>query len=132
MKTVLLFLCLLTTAAGKAQQVDSIYVNLYTDSLKKNTYNYINVDGLLRNGKYMPLDTTHLNFCSDYGKFYGNSLWIANELYSQPVHITITLKKDPAVQKHVVLYVKRQEDGMLKTADELLNEMRSRKKGKRS
>ncbi len=116
----------------KAQQIDSIFVNLYTDSLKKNTYNYINVDGMLHNGKYLPLDTTQLRFSSSYGKFYGNNLWIENKDYAQPIFITITLRKNPAVTKQVTLYVKRQEDGMLKTADELLNEMQGKKKQKRS
>lgn len=116
----------------KAQQIDSIFVNLYTDSLKKNTYNYINVDGMLHNGKYLPLDTTQLSFSSSYGKFYGNNLWIENKDYPQPILITITLRKNPAVTKQVTLYIKRQEDGMLKTADELLNEMQGKKKQRKS
>ena len=35
----------------KAQKVDSIYFHLYTDSLKKGVYNYINVDARLQNGR---------------------------------------------------------------------------------
>ncbi len=42
----------------KAQNIDSIYFHLYTDSLKKEVHNYINVDGLLQNGRYLPLDTS--------------------------------------------------------------------------
>ena len=46
MKKIFLALTLLITASSvNAQKVDSIYFHLYTDSLKKGTYNYINVDG---------------------------------------------------------------------------------------
>ncbi|MBA3674977.1 MAG: hypothetical protein H0W75_08510, partial [Chitinophagaceae bacterium] len=58
-----------------AQRIDSIFVNLYTDSLKKGTYNYINVDGLLSNGRYVPLDSTQIIFWASVGKFSGNDLW---------------------------------------------------------
>jgi hypothetical protein len=51
MRTFLLltFLISLTTLT-KAQKVDSIFFHPYTDSLKKGTYNYINVDGKLSDG----------------------------------------------------------------------------------
>ena len=56
MKKFLVMMVLLSAAATlKAQQVDSIFLNLYTDSLKKGQHNYINVDGKLSNGKWMPL-----------------------------------------------------------------------------
>ena len=32
---------------SKAQKIDNIFVNLYTYSLKKGTYNYINIDRLV-------------------------------------------------------------------------------------
>ena len=52
------------SAAG-AQKVDSIYFHLYTDSLKKGQHNYINVDGKLSNGSWMPvnwsMDTLRVN-----------------------------------------------------------------------
>ena len=35
-----------------AQNLDSIFFNLYTDSLKKGTYNYINVDGQFTDGAF--------------------------------------------------------------------------------
>ena len=57
-----------------AQKVDSIFFNLYTDSLKKGTHNYINVDGKLSNGKWMPLAAKEVLFTSSYGVFEGNEL----------------------------------------------------------
>ena len=124
MKTIIFLLFIFTSAGAKSQKIDSIYVNLYTDSLKKGTYNYINVDGLLSNGSYLPLDSNHLIFSSSYGKFYGNDLWIDSVDYFEPIKIYITLRKDSTVQKHAVMYIKKLEEAKLKTADELLSEMR--------
>jgi hypothetical protein len=45
LKLFLFFFLFLFSASAKAQKVESIYVNLYTDSLKKGTYNYINIEG---------------------------------------------------------------------------------------
>jgi hypothetical protein len=60
--------------AAHAQQVDSIYFHLYTDSLKKGVHNYINVDGKLSNGHWLPLTNKEIEFSSSTGKFEGNSL----------------------------------------------------------
>ena len=58
----------------KAQKVDSLFFNLYTDSLKIGTYNYINVDGKLSNGSWLPLDSMQVIFTSSTGKMTGNIL----------------------------------------------------------
>jgi hypothetical protein len=113
---------------SKGQHIESMYINLYTDSLKKRTYNYINADGLLSNGKYIPLDSNHLTFRSTYGKFYGNNLWIDSSAYPGPVEITMTLKKDPSVQKKIILFIKRNEEEKLKTSEVLLDEMKQQHK----
>ena len=44
MKKIVLSTFILITTFAKAQKIESIHINLYTDSLKKGTYNYINVD----------------------------------------------------------------------------------------
>jgi len=129
-----LFAILLICSFGvKAQKVDSIYLNLYTDSLKKGTYNYINIDGLC-NGRYLPLDSTHILFSASSGKFIGNSLLIDKDSKEEKVIIKAVLKNNPALNKEFVLYIKKKpDDENLKTTEELLNEMRSsqskRKKG---
>lgn len=112
------------TNAQKATKVDSIYVHLYTDSLKKGTYNYINIDGLLSNGKYLPLDSTQLSFACSHGKFFGNSLWLEPDCKEEKVTIQVMLKKDPALKKEFVMYVKKKEDGPLRTEQEVLEEMK--------
>lgn len=104
----------------KAQQIESIFVNLYTDSLKKGTYNYINIDGRLKNGKYLPLDSTHLVFKSSYGKFYGNSLLIDKDCSLDKISITVTMRNDPSLHKEFVMYIKKKADADLPTIEDVL------------
>ncbi|MEO6356841.1 MAG: hypothetical protein ABIU77_16640 [Ferruginibacter sp.] len=130
MKQILLFFLVVCTSIAKAQKIDSIYVNLYTDSLKKGTYNYINIDGKLANGRYLPLDTTDLNFTASAGQFKGNSLWIDRDFKQEKVSIKVVLKSNPAQHREFDIYIKQKpDDEHLKTAEEIINEMRqSRKK----
>lgn len=115
LKIFILILLITFSVTSKAQKIDSIYVNLYTDSLKKGTYNYINIDGLLSNGTYMPLDSNHIIFSSSYGKFYGNNLFIDSSKCFGEVLINVKLKKYPAVQKSFSLFIKTKEDEKLKS-----------------
>lgn len=117
-----LFLLAITTLA-KAQKIDSIYVHLYTDSLKKGTYNYINIDGKLADGSYLPLDSTQLLFTSSDGKFYGNSLFIDQNFSKEKVTIKAILRSDPDLFKQFDIYIKKIPDPQkLKTLDEILDE----------
>ena len=129
MKAFLLLIFLAASVALKAQKVDSIYFHLYTDSLKKGTFNYINIDGKLSNGKYLPLDSTHLIFWASAGKFSGNSLWIDRNFTPQKVDIKVSLRSNPAIIKEFTIYIKQQPDPELKTMDEIMNKTKS-KKGK--
>lgn len=112
-----------------AQKVDSIYVHLYTDSLKAGTYNYINIDGRLPNGRFIPLDTTQVIFLSDYGKFLGNSLWLDKDFSKDKVRIRVILKQNPDICKEFNIYIKKAPDPDLPTEKELLEKM---KRGRRS
>jgi len=116
---------------ARAQKVESIHVNLYTDSLKKGTYNYINIDGRLSNGKYLPLDSTQLTFWASAGKFSGNSLWLDRDFESDKVDVKVTLRKNPAMVKEFTIYIKKQPDPELKTMDEIMKTKNKTKKGKR-
>ncbi|MEP7254407.1 MAG: hypothetical protein ABI666_01460 [Ferruginibacter sp.] len=129
MKRVLPVILLIISLAAKAQKVESIYVNLYTDSLKKGTFNYINIDGKLSNGKYLPLDSTHLILWSSAGKFSGNSLWIDRDFAEEKVNIKVTLRSNPALFKEFTIYIKKKPDPELKTMDELMNKSKSKSKG---
>lgn len=128
MKYLILLVFTFTACFTKAQKIDSIYVNLYTDSLKKGTFNYINVDGLLSNGRYLPLDSTHIEFKASAGRFEGNSLWIDPDFAGEKVTINVTLKQNRSQYKEFDIYIKQKPDGPLKTVDEILDEMKKKKK----
>lgn len=131
MKQVLLIILILTGNFAKAQKIDSIFVNLYTDSLKKGTYNYINIDGRLSNGRYLPLDNNDLTFTASAGEFKGNSLWIDKDFKQNKVSIKVVLKNNPSLHKEFDIYIKQLPDNeKLKTTDEILNEMKKTKKNK--
>ncbi len=115
---------------SKAQKVESIWFNLYTDSLKKSVYNYINVDGKLTNGSYLPLTGNEVTFTSSAGRWEGNSLIIDSAYKQDSVVITASLKEHPDRKKNVTIYIKKTDTNPpLKTEKELLEEWR--KKGRR-
>ena len=129
MKQFLLIISLVAGNFAKAQKIDSIYVNLYTDSLKKGTYNYINIDGRLSNGRYLPLDNNDLTFTASAGEFKGNSLWINKDCKENKVSIKVILKSNPLLHKEFEIYIKQLPDNeKLKTKEEILNEMKKSKK----
>ena len=114
-----------------AQSFDSLYVNLYTDSLKKGTHNYINIEGITSEGRVLPLDTNHIAFTSNYGTFYGNSLWIDSSCANDSVTITVTLKEKTPISKTFVVFIKKNEDtDLLPTEEEVIESIR--KKGRKN
>jgi hypothetical protein len=122
--------------SSRSQKVDSIYFNLYTDSLKKGTYNYINVDGKLSNGSWIPLTAKEIIFTSTAGKFDNNSLILEKNFKEEKVTVRAVLRSDTAVTRSVTIFIKKNEDNeKLKTSDEIIREMeeqtrgRSRRKG---
>lgn len=131
MKKILTTAFLFTSLLTNAQKVKNIFVNLYTDSLKKGTYNYINVDGLLADGKYTPLDSSKIIFSSSDGKFYGNTLLIDKEFTKAKIDIKVTLRDNPSISKEFTMYIKKKnDDESLKTTEELLKDLQSNSKTK--
>ncbi len=127
----ILFLLTASFSTVNAQKIDSIYIHLYTDSLKKGTYNYINIDGLLNTGSYLPLDNTQLILTATAGKFSGNSLWLDEKFIGDKVTITATLKSNPKLSKQFDMYIKRTPDNeKLKTSNEIMNEIKNGRKPK--
>lgn len=125
----LTFLISLTLVkAQKAEnKVDSIYFNLYTDSLKKGTYNYINVDGKLSDGRWLPLTSKEISFTASSGTFDGNSLFIDSTFKGQKVSIKATLKQNPSIYREVVIYIKTTDPlEKLKTTEELMEEWKKK------
>jgi hypothetical protein len=133
-KQLLLLLIVITgSVAGRAQQVDSIYFNLYTDSLKKGVHNYINVDGKLSNGRWLPLTNKEIDFTASIGKFVGNSLVIDTTFKGEKVTVKAVLKNNTAIWKEVTIYMKKVESTeRLRTVDEILNTPPSRRSKRNS
>lgn len=126
MRKVLVVLSFMIAAnAVYAQKVDSIYFHLYTDSLKKGFYNYINVDGKMSDGTWQPLDSSEILFLSDAGFFKGNDLFIDSSYKDETVRVKAILKSNPSLHKEVTIYIrKRGFTEPLKTNEEIMDEIR--------
>ncbi len=125
MKFFYLFLALLTFKSVKAQDVECIYFNLYTDSLKKGVHNYINVDGKLSNGKFKPLNSNTIEFSSNTGKWEGNDLIIDPTFSGESVIVKAYYKPNPRLSKSIIIYIKQKNDDTpLKTEAEILRHIR--------
>ena len=113
---------------GTAQKIDSIYFHLYTDSLKKEVYNYINVDGKLNNGRYLPLGADKIKFSSNTGNWDGNSVVIAPEYKGDSIWVKAVLIDNPAIWKTRIIYLKKNlNPENLKTEQEILDEIKKKK-----
>ena len=114
---------------SKAQKVDSIYFNLYTDSLKKQVHNYINIDGKLTNGTWLPLTAKDISFSCNVGKFEGNNLILDSNCTEKKVTIRAVLKSNPVIYREVTVYIKTTPDNeKLKTLDEVMQPSGRQKK----
>lgn len=113
-----------------AQKVDSIYFHLYTDSLKKGQHNYINVDGKLSNGRWMPLTSKEVEFSCSAAKFQGNELIIPEDFKAEKVIVKAVLKNNPDVWKEITIWIKQQPDGALPTHDDIMRDLKQQRKQK--
>ena len=122
-----IILLIISFKTADAQKLDSLYFNLYTDSLKKGTFNYINVDGRYSDGRYLPLTTKELIFSCDAGIFEGNSLYLDTSLKLEKVIVKVSLKSDPAVTRERTIFIKKFEDSSgVKTMEEVMQPKRKK------
>lgn len=128
MKRIFLFVCLaIAVKFATAQRIDSIYFHLYTDSLKKGFYNYINVDGKTADGQWLPLTSDEVIFeipTKDTSlSFRSNDLFVDSSYTKETVTVRATLKSNPKQWREVTIYIrKRGFDEPLKTNEEVLEE----------
>lgn len=105
-----------------AQKVDSIYFHLYTDSLKKGTHNYINVDGKLSNGRWLPLSEKEIKFSSSIGTFEGNDLILPSDPGEEKVIVKAVLRSNTNIWKEITIWIKKKPDpDKLPTKEEIMN-----------
>ena len=123
MKQFFLFVVLIGSAiAGHSQKIDSIYFHLYTDSLKKGTHNYINVDGKTSDGKWKPLTGKDIDFSTTYGKFEGNELVLPDQCTVEKLTVKAVLKSNPSTWREITIWIKKKPDPeLLPSKEEILN-----------
>ena len=130
----LVFLICAVSKPCFSQKIDSIFFHLYTDSLKKGTHNYINVDGKLSDGKWMPLTEKEIIFTTTYGEFENNKLVLPPECTQEKLTVKAILKTQPWIWKEITIWIKKKpDDEILPTKDEILNKPRpkqTKEKGK--
>ena len=124
MKRLLLIgLLVIAGAAVKAQKVDSIFFHLYTDSLKKGTHNYINVDGKLSNGQWQPMTAKELNFTSSHCQFTGNELFVPHDFKEEKVTVKAVMKNNPSMWVERTIWIKKIPDpDRLPTQEEVIKQ----------
>ena len=106
---------------SRAQKIDSISFHLYTDSLKKGTHNYINIDGKTSDGKWKPLTAKEITFTTSYGAFEGTELVLPDNPTVEKLSIKAVLKSDPKLWKEITIWIKKKpDDELLPTNDEIL------------
>ena len=131
-KSVFLFIFFAVAKLASAQKVDSIYFHLYTDSLKKGFFNYINVDGKTADGAWIPLSAEEILFVAEKDtalRFENNDLFIDSAYTKETVTVKAILKENPKVWKEVTIYIrKRGFDEPLKSNQELLDDLRNKPK----
>lgn len=129
----ILGILMLLSLISKAQKIDSISFHLYTDSLKKGTHNYINVDGKYATGKWLPLSNKEIDFTTSYGEFEGNELVLPAECKVDKVTIKAHLKSDPSKWKEVTIWIKKKpDDELLPTKEDILKKPSKKNKSKSS
>jgi len=131
MKQIFLSTILILSAfLSNSQKIDSISFHLYTDSLKKGTHNYINVDGKTSDGKWKPLTAKDITFTTSYGTFEGTELVLPSNPTVEKLSIKAILKSDPKLWKEITIWIKKKpDDELLPTTDEVLKN-KSQKNGK--
>jgi hypothetical protein len=113
MKPTLLFLFIIVSHASFAQKLDSIYFNLYTDSLKKGTHNYINVEGKYKNGRILPVD---------------NSVWLPMDFKPKFVKVWVSVKAAPQKKIQISIPIKQKsDDEILRSEQEIINSKKKKK-----
>ena len=111
-----LLLCLLLLNGylhGSAQKIDSIYFHLYTDSLKKGTHNYINVDGKLSDGTWLPLTSKEIELTASACSFSGNELIIPPHFGEEKIKVRAVLRRNPAIAIERTIWIKTLPDPAL-------------------
>jgi len=128
-KLVLIISCVFAWSLLPAQKVDSIFFHLYTDSLKKGTHNYINVDGKLSNGAWQPMTAKEIKFGSSACEFSGNELIIPPNFREDKIVVWAELRTDPSQRIEKTIWIKKKPDPeFLPSKDDVMREGNKRRR----
>lgn len=128
-KLLLIISCAFAWSLLPAQKVDSIFFHLYTDSLKKGTHNYINVDGRLSNGTWQPMTAKEVKFGSSACEFSGNELVIPPGFSGEKIVVWAELKSNPSQRIERTIWIKKKPDPeFLPSKDEVMREGNGRRR----
>jgi hypothetical protein len=128
-KLVIVFMAGLVAPTLRAQKVDSIFFHLYTDSLKKGTHNYINVDGKLRDGGWLPLTSKEIVFSSSACEFSGNDLIIPMDFADEKITVKAQLRNNPSSLIERTIWIKRKPDPeILPTKEDVMRDGNGKKR----
>ncbi|HMO32245.1 MAG TPA: hypothetical protein PKE63_05080 [Lacibacter sp.] len=104
-----LLLLACTAGSAAAQTADSIFFNLYTDSLKKGAWNYINVDGLYGKGRILPVPARQLEWTISGGTRDGNSIWIDWSFSADSVVVETWQRQRPDQPIRTIIWIKKED-----------------------
>ncbi|MBI5371772.1 MAG: hypothetical protein HZA79_07075 [Sphingobacteriales bacterium] len=126
-----LLLSIFLSATLRAQKVDSIYFHLYTDSLKKGQHNYINVDGKLSNGRWLPMTTKEVEFSCSAARFEGNELVIPPDFKEEKVIVKAILKANRNLVIEKTIWIKTLPDPELPSRGQIMQSPAEKKQKNR-
>jgi hypothetical protein len=128
-KSILALLFSASCFFSSGQKIVGIYFNLYTDSLKRGFYNYINVDGRFSDSTWMPLSVEEIILTSNAGKFERNDIFIDSSYKGDSIVVKAVLRTNPSIWKEVTIPIRKLGfNEPLKTDEEILNELRQNRK----
>jgi hypothetical protein len=120
-RTLMMIVLLSAAQKGSAQKLARFEFNLYTDSLKRGFYNYINVEGQFSDSSWQPLDSSRIRFTCSAGAFRGNDIFLDSSYTADTLLVRATLKEDPKRWKECVIYIRKRGFAPLPSEQELLN-----------
>jgi len=127
---VLLIGCLLLSLGrhSAAQKIRHFDFNLYTDSLKRGFFNYINIDAQMADGSWRPLDSSTLILTANTGFFEGNDLFIDSSYTGDSVVVRAILRDDQKRWKQAVIYIRKRPFAPLPEERGALKETHARRR----
>lgn len=89
---------------------EKIYFNLYTDSIKTVVNYYVNVEGIFKGGRVLPLDANTITITADKGRMEGNE-WIApKQIDFDRVTFMAVAKENSSQRATITVYLQKWKD----------------------